>query len=75
MTANPDSKHASRDRNAALLSVAELAAYLGVPIATIYQWRHHHRGPTGYRIGRHVRYRARDVEHWLETQRDHHDRT
>lgn len=54
----------------ALLSVAELGAYLGVPVATIYRWRHHHRGPVGYRIGRHVRYRTRDVEQWLETQRD-----
>lgn len=54
----------------ALLSVAELGAFLGVPVATIYRWRHHQRGPVGYRIGRHVRYRTRDVEQWLETQRD-----
>jgi excisionase family DNA binding protein len=75
MTANTESNDLHQDRNGALLSIAELAAYLGVPIATIYQWRHHHRGPTGYRVGRHVRYRASDIEHWLETQRDPHERT
>jgi excisionase family DNA binding protein len=53
-----------------LLSIAELAGYLGVPVATIYQWRHHCRGPTGYRIGRHVRYRSSEIEDWLDTQRD-----
>jgi len=53
-----------------LLSIAELAAYLGVPVATIYRWRHQRRGPLGYRIGRHVRYRTSDIERWLETQRD-----
>jgi predicted DNA-binding transcriptional regulator AlpA len=41
-----------------------------VPIATIYQWRHRRRGPASYRIGRRVRYRSSDIEHWLETQRD-----
>lgn len=53
-----------------LLSIGQLAAYLGVPVATVYRWRHQRQGPLGYRIGRHVRYRASDIEHWLETQRD-----
>ena len=69
MTANPTPRpeHELGDR---LLNIPELAHYLGVPIATIYQWRHHRRGPTGFRIGRHVRYRTSDIEHWLQTQRD-----
>jgi excisionase family DNA binding protein len=53
-----------------LLSIPELADYLGVPIATIYRWRYMRDGPAGYRVGRHVRYRVIDVERWLETQRD-----
>ena len=53
-----------------LLSIADLAAYLGVPVATIYRWRYQRQGPLGYRIGRHVRYRSSDIEHWLEKQRD-----
>jgi len=71
MTANPTPRQHD-ERGERLLSIPELAAYLGVPIATIYQWRHHHRGPTGYRIGRHVRYRLSDIENWLDTQRDPH---
>ena len=59
-----------REPDGALLSVAELAAYLDVPVATIYRWRHQRQGPVGYRIGRYVRYRTRDIERWLETQRD-----
>jgi len=68
MSATPNS--AWREDGEALLSVTELADFLGVPVATIYRWRHQSRGPIGYRIGRHVRYRARDVGKWLETQRD-----
>jgi excisionase family DNA binding protein len=73
MTANPTPRrdHGRGDR---LLSIPELADYLGVPIATIYQWRHHRQGPASYRVGRHVRYRAEDIEHWLQTQRDPHAR-
>jgi excisionase family DNA binding protein len=55
---------------ARLLSIPELAAYLGVPVATIYRWRYTRDGPVGHRVGRHVRYRLIDIERWLETQRD-----
>jgi excisionase family DNA binding protein len=50
--------------------IEELAAELGIPVRTIYSWRTLGRGPRGYRIGRHVRFRRRDVEHWLETLAD-----
>jgi len=73
MTANATPNDAGRQSGEAFLSVAELAAYLSVPVATIYRWRHQRQGPVGYRIGRHVRYRARDIECWLETQRDAHE--
>lgn len=52
-----------RDR---LLTVQELAEYLGVPVATLYQWRYRREGPPGFRVGRHVRYRRADVEDWIE---------
>jgi excisionase family DNA binding protein len=61
---------AARDRPDRLLGIAELADYLGVPVATIYRWRYTRDGPVGYRVGRHVRYRLSDVDRWLETQRD-----
>lgn len=55
----------SRDQ---LLSVAELADYLVVPPATLYQWRHRGEGPPGFRVGRHLRYRWSDVDKWIESR-------
>lgn len=48
-----------------LLTVEELADYLGVPVATLYQWRHRGKGPPGFRVGRYIRYRRNDVEQWI----------
>jgi len=59
------------DRLEQLLSVQGLADYLGVPVATIYTWRHRQLGPPGFRVGKHVRYRRRDVEDWISSQLDH----
>jgi predicted DNA-binding transcriptional regulator AlpA len=42
-----------------------LAAFLGVPLKTIYQWNSEGTGPRRSRIGRHVRYRMADVVAWL----------
>ena len=53
-----------------LLSIPDLAECLGLPKTTIYRWRHRGEGPTGYRVGKHVRYRESEVEAWLEGQRD-----
>ena len=53
-----------------LLSAQEVAEYLGVPLATIYNWRHRSQGPPGLRVGRHLRYRRRDLEAWIERQLD-----
>lgn len=49
-----------------LWSVDELATFLGVPVATIYQWRHKKYGPPARRVGKHLRYRPADVEAWLD---------
>lgn len=51
-----------------LLSTEELAEYLDVPVATVYAWRYHRKGPPGFRIGRYVRYRLSDVEDWLSSR-------
>lgn len=52
---------------AVLLSVEELAAYLGVPKKTVYGcWRQW--GLRGYRVGRYLRFRERHVEEWLQTR-------
>lgn len=49
-----------------LMSVTDLAAFLGVPVATIYTWRKRGRGPRARRVGRHLRYLQSDVDQWLE---------
>lgn len=52
-----------------LLTVEEVAEWLGVPVGTIYAWRYRSTGPASYKVGRHVRFRRADVERWLEDQR------
>ncbi len=51
-----------------LLTVAELAEYLGVPVATVYAWRYRREGPPGFRVGKYVRYRWQDVQEWIQGQ-------
>ena len=51
-----------------LLSVEDLAEYLGVPATTLYQWRYRREGPLGFRVGRHLRYQRIDVAKWIERQ-------
>ncbi|WP_235030139.1 helix-turn-helix transcriptional regulator [Nonomuraea solani] len=46
----------------------DVATFLGVPIATLYQWRHHRTGPRGRKIGRHLRYVPEDVMSWVQDQ-------
>lgn len=48
-----------------LLTVEDLAEYLGVPVATLYAWRYHRQGPPGFRVGRHLRYRRSDIHEWI----------
>lgn len=44
-----------------LLTISDLSEMLGVPVDTLYGWRHRGEGPQGYRIGRRVRYRRAHV--------------
>ncbi|HEX5289806.1 MAG TPA: helix-turn-helix domain-containing protein [Streptosporangiaceae bacterium] len=50
------------------LTPQDLAAELKVPVQTLYMWRTKSVGPRGHRIGRHLRYRRRDIEAWLDQQ-------
>jgi len=56
-----------------LISLQELAEYLGVPVQRIYDWRAAGTGPRGYRFGRELRFRVADVERWLEEQAESSD--
>jgi excisionase family DNA binding protein len=52
------------------LTIEDLARELGIPVRTVSDWRYRGKGPRGHRIGRHIRFRRRDVEKWLETLAD-----
>lgn len=54
-----------------MLSVEDLAEYLGVPVSTVYVWNSKGTGPKRFRLGRHVRYRQVDVDAWIDTQEAH----
>jgi len=47
------------------MTITDLSEMLGVPVDTLYGWRHRGEDPAGYRIGRPVRYRGATVEAWL----------
>jgi excisionase family DNA binding protein len=51
-----------------LLTVEQLAEFLGVPVATVYRWNYLGTGPQRMAVGRHVRYRLSDVDAWLRDQ-------
>ena len=53
-----------------LFSPEEVASYLGVPVKTLFQWRYKGVGPRALRVGRYLRFRAADVEAWLEQVSD-----
>lgn len=53
-----------------LLSLEDVAGYLGVPVRTVYSWRTTGKGPRGFRVGKYVRYRIEDVDAWLEQRSD-----
>jgi len=57
-----------------LMDVAELAYYLGLPVATVYDWRVHGKGPAAYRFGKHLKFAVSDVRAWMAEQREASDR-
>jgi excisionase family DNA binding protein len=50
-------------------TVEDVAEYLGVPIKTLYKWRCQNYGPTGVRVGKHLRYDPEDVVAWFNAQK------
>jgi DNA-binding transcriptional MerR regulator len=50
-----------------LWGIKDVAKYLGIPAATLYQWRHRGYGPEGKRVGRYVRYDPDDVCRWFRS--------
>lgn len=53
-----------------LIGIDQLSEYLGVPVATIYDWRVSGKGPCGIRVGRHLRFAISDVVEWVTRHRE-----
>ena len=51
-----------------ILTVPELAEYLGVPVRTVRFWRERGSGPPGFRVGKRLYFRADVVAAWLAEQ-------
>lgn len=49
-----------------LWTVTDVSGYLGVPVATLYQWRYLGQGPPAFRVGRHLRYEPAALAAWLD---------
>lgn len=46
----------------------DVAAFLGVPKATVYKWRNQGTGPRTLKVGRHLRYLPAEVLAWATAQ-------
>jgi len=49
-------------------TIGDVAAFLRVPVPTLYRWRRYRCGPPAYRAGRHLRYLPDEVRAWLKDQ-------
>lgn len=62
--------HDHHKKGERLLTLPEVADYIGVPLQTLYAWRSRGDGPRGIRVGKHVRVRRDELERWLELHAD-----
>ncbi|WDO06866.1 helix-turn-helix domain-containing protein [Streptomyces murinus] len=62
------SSSADAARRGPLATPTEVAAYLGVPVKTLYQWKYRGIGPNVHKVGRHLRYRWSEVDAWVNAQ-------
>lgn len=51
-----------------LWTIREVSAFLGIPVATLHQWRYLGTGPDAYRVGKHLRYSPIAVQAWLDSE-------
>lgn len=50
------------------MTTEEVAEYLGVPVQTVYIWRTKGTGPRAIKVGKHLRFRASDLDAWLDAR-------
>jgi excisionase family DNA binding protein len=51
------------------MTPTELADLLGIPVGTLYYWRHVGKGPAAFKAGRHVRYDPKEIARWVADQK------
>lgn len=51
-----------------LMTAEDLSTYLAIPLKTVYRWSYRGEGPRSLKVGRHLRYRAQDVDEWLQSR-------
>lgn len=68
---SPMSDHTAPEwRPDPLLTIDDLAAWLGKPKNTLYAWHSRGKGPRAIRVGNTLRYRRSEVERWLDDHTD-----
>lgn len=60
-----DAEQTVTEFSESLFRPTDLGELLGVPVATLANWRCAGKGPPFLKVGRHVRYRRRDVDKWI----------
>jgi excisionase family DNA binding protein len=53
-----------------LLTIEQVAHWLGKPRNTLYAWHSRGKGPRAIRVGNTLRYRRSEVERWLDAHTD-----
>jgi predicted DNA-binding transcriptional regulator AlpA len=53
-----------------LMSLAEVAAYVRLPLRTLYDMRRRRVGPPAFKLGKRLVHRRSEVDRWLEAHRD-----
>lgn len=51
-----------------LWTIDDVSAFLGVPVQTLYQWRHRSEGPPCVRLGKHLRFDPAQVRAWVASK-------
>jgi excisionase family DNA binding protein len=57
--------HPTRDALEPVFTITELATELSVSTQALYDLRSKGRGPTGFRVGRQLRFRQSEIDAWL----------
>jgi excisionase family DNA binding protein len=51
-----------------LWTIDDVSTFLGVPVQTLYQWRHRSEGPPCMRLGKHLRFDPDQVRAWVASK-------